>query len=480
MKLYNSLTRKIEVLKTINPKKVSLYSCGPTVYDYYHIGNLRNAVFNDTLRRTMELNNFKVNQIMNITDVGHLAADNDEGEDKLEKGAFREGKTVEEVAKHYTLSFKNDMIRMNILPPNAYHSPIYNDNYARATEFIDQQIEMVKILVDKGYAYITHQAIYFDVLKLPNYGELTGQNLKDKESGARKEVITDKSKKHPYDFALWFFAVDRFQKHSMIWKSPWGVGFPGWHLECSAIIHTLLGDPIDIHTGGVDHIGTHHPNEMAQTQAAFGHKLANYWIHNEFILVDGLKMAKSKQNSYTLKDLAIKGYDALEYRMMVLQAHYRKELNFSWEGLEAARNRLNKIKSIAVMRFQPSAFNDSGVSAKSLMECLENMQLSLSNDLNTPTALSQLSEIVNSIESLGLASGTKVQYIKFLEKLDSMLGLALLETKDLDNTLQAILKSRTIARQNKLWNVSDELRVELQSNDISIRDTDQGQIWFRI
>ncbi len=279
MKLYNTLTRKVENFVPASGNNVSLYTCGPTVYDYYHIGNLRNAVFNDTLRRTLEASDYEVKHVMNITDVGHLVSDGDEGEDKLEKGARREGKTVWEVAEHYTEAFKRAMTAMNVLPPNGYKSPKYEDSYARATEFIDRQIEMVQLLIDKGFAYQTQQAVYFDVAKLPDYGILSGQRLADKEVGARSTVVTDSAKKSPHDFAVWFFAVGHFADHSMQWESPWGNGFPGWHLECSAIIHATLGDPIDIHTGGVDHIGTHHPNEMAQSEAAFGHPLAHYWIH---------------------------------------------------------------------------------------------------------------------------------------------------------------------------------------------------------
>ncbi|HSX16031.1 MAG TPA: cysteine--tRNA ligase, partial [Candidatus Saccharimonadales bacterium] len=258
MNLYNTLSRKVEALKPIKDGEVSLYTCGPTVYNYYHIGNLRNAVFNDTLRRTLVASGLDVKHVMNITDVGHLVSDADEGEDKLEKGAAREGKTVWEVAEHYTDAFKADMAAMNVLPPSVNPGREKNstDPYARATDFIPEQIEMVQKLLDGGFAYQTKQAIYFDVTKLPSYGELSGQKLADKEVAARSDVVTDPEKHHPYDFAVWFFAVGHFADHTMRWDSPWGEGFPGWHLECSAIIHATLGDPIDIHTGGVDHIGT--------------------------------------------------------------------------------------------------------------------------------------------------------------------------------------------------------------------------------
>jgi cysteinyl-tRNA synthetase len=263
VKLHNTLGRQTEDFKPLGDE-VKLYSCGPTVYSYYHIGNLRNAVFNDTLRRALEANGYKVKQVMNITDVGHLDSDTDEGEDKLQAGAKHENKSVWELANFYTEAFKQDMADLNILPPNGYSGSA--GPYAKATDFIDQQIEIIKILLDKGFAYQTEEAIYFDVAKLSSYGELSGQKLADKEVGARREVVKDPHKRSPQDFSLWFFTTGRFANHEMHWPSPWGDGFPGWHLECSAIIHATLGEPIDIHTGGVDHIGTHHPNEMLKTE----------------------------------------------------------------------------------------------------------------------------------------------------------------------------------------------------------------------
>src|SRR6266404_7184901 len=246
MKLHNTLTRQTEEFKPLKQGHASLYTCGPTVYDYAHLGNLRSYVFDDTLRRALQINGYEVKHVMNITDVGHLSSDEDEGEDKLEKGASREHKSVWEVADFYITAFKHDVDELNILSPNGYSGP--HGVYARATDFIPDQINMVQILMDKGFAYTTEQAIYFDVTKLSDYGRLTGQALSDKEVAARPEVVTDKSKHHPQDFALWFFTVGRFAEHSMAWDSPWGRGFPGWHLECSAIIHATLGEPIDIHT----------------------------------------------------------------------------------------------------------------------------------------------------------------------------------------------------------------------------------------
>lgn len=480
MRLHNTLTRRIEDVKPQKDGQVTLYTCGPTVYDYYHIGNLRNAVFNDTLRRTLEANGLDVRHVMNITDVGHLVSDADEGEDKLEKGAKREGKTVWEVAEYYTTAFKQDMTAMNVLPPNAYKSQKYDDTYARATEFINEQLELVQTLLDKGFAYQTARAIYFDIGKLEDYGRLSGQKLADKEVGARKEVVSDPDKRHPQDFAVWFFAIGHFKDHTMQWPSPWGNGFPGWHLECSAIIHATLGDPIDIHTGGVDHIGTHHPNEMAQTEAAFEHDLAKYWVHNEFILVNGEKMAKSKGNSYTLQDVTDKGFDPLALRLMYLQAHYRTELNFSWENLEAAQNRLKDLQAWADLRHQPSA--------KTMPDELDNLfrdtktaiRDAVANDLNTPEALMNLGKLVGWMQQHPVP-GVEGQYTEgTLKFLDDIFGLNLSIRKDITNEQKQLIVEREKARETKDWVESDHLRDELQKEGIGVRDADFGTQWYRL
>ena len=477
MKLYNTLTRKIEPFKPLHNNTVKLYTCGPTVYNYYHIGNLRNAVFNDTLRRVLEANDYKVKHVMNITDVGHLVSDDDEGEDKLEKGAQREGKTVWEVAQHYTDAFKQDMKALNILEPNSYHSKKYEDPYPRATEFIPEQIEMIKLLLDKGFAYQTEQAIYFDVTKLPDYGELSGQKLKDKEVAARKDIITDENKHSPHDFAVWFFTVGRFEGHTMHWDSPWGDGFPGWHLECSAIVHSVLGDPIDIHTGGIDHIGTHHPNEMAQTEAAYDHQLSRFWVHNEFVLVDGTKMAKSKNNAYVLEDIKKHKIAPLAYRLLVLQAHYRTELNFSWDNLVAAQNRLNDYGAMADQQWQTT---DSGkVTTKQINDALDAILTSLSDDLNTPEALATLSQLETIISDGGINSVAQESYKDFLQKIDQLLGLQLSKTTEITQAQKTIINVREEARQSKDFNKSDELRDKLKQQNISLRDTSHGPVWSK-
>lgn len=465
MQLHNTLTRTTETFNPIQKGLVTLYTCGPTVYNYYHIGNLRNAVFNDTLRRSLSLNGYDIKHVMNITDVGHLVSDADTGEDKLEKGAKAENKTVYEVAKHYTEAFKRDMAKLNVLPPNAYKSEKYHDTYARATDFIKEQLEMVTILIDKGFAYQTDQAIYFDVQKLPDYGRLSGQKLADKETAARAQVVTDPAKHHPQDFAVWFFTVGRYADHSMHWPSPWGDGFPGWHLECSAIIHATLGDPIDIHTGGVDHIGTHHPNEMAQTEAAFGNQLANYWVHNEFILVNGAKMAKSKGNAYTLSQITAHGIPPLALRLLYLEAHYRTELNFSWESLTAAKNTLLGLYAWAALIHQPGVNEAaSGEAAKHIMEGID---ASLADDLDTPVALAKLHEFI-------AAFGPTSQLLSYL---DDAFGLSLSSVKPLPKASVELVTKREKARIAKDWKLSDKLRGELETAGVGVEDTPQGPRW---
>ncbi len=461
MRLHNTLTRSVEEFKPIRIDEVKLYTCGPTVYDYAQLGNLRSFVFDDTLRRALEVSDYNVKHVMNITDVGHLASDMDEGEDKLEKGAVREGKTVWQIAQHYLEAFVKDNSALNNKQPNAYQGP--SGAYARATDFIDEQVNIIKLLLEKGYAYQTQQAIYFDVSKLESYGELSGQKLEQKEVGARKEVITDPAKHHPQDFALWFFLVGRFKNHSMHWPSPWGEGFPGWHLECSAIIHSTLGDPIDIHTGGVDHIGTHHTNEMAQTEAAFGHKLANYWLHNEFLMVDGQKMSKSLGNFYTLKDITDKGYEPLALRLLFLQAHYRSQMNFTWESLEAAKQNLNSLRAWADLKHQQQADESNSFDLE------KQITDAVANDLNTAEALARLNE------NLAAAPSNKV-----LALIDSLFGLDLANRADITDEQKGLLKQREEARQTKDWQKADEIRGQLEEQGIGVNDTDGGPVWYRL
>jgi cysteinyl-tRNA synthetase len=480
VRLHNTLTRKVEDFKPRKPDEVTLYTCGPTVYNYYQIGNLRNAVFNDTLRRALEAAGYHVKHVMNITDVGHLVSDEDEGEDKLEKGATREGKTVWDVAELYTAAFKSDMAAMNVLQPSVNPRRKQNlaqgDPYARATDFVDEQIAIVEILLKKGFAYASKQAVYFDVTKLADYGVLTGQKLADKEVGARSDVVTDKDKHHPSDFALWFFTVGRFADHTMHWTSPWGDGFPGWHLECSAIIHATLGDPIDIHTGGIDHIGTHHPNEMAQTEAAFDHPLAHTWVHNEFMLVDGAKMGKSKGNAYLLADVTGKGFHPLALRLLYLQAHYRSEINFTWESLEAAQNTLLALYAWADLKHQNNLaeirLEDGDIST-----FLQKVKAALADDLSTAAALAEVFGYVTS-----LAPGMTMSLEEFDELtmgLDELLGLDLGGRPDISGEQKQLIAARETRRDEKNWPEADKIRKSLLKHHLAISDTPNGPRWKR-
>lgn len=469
MKLYNTLGRSVESFEPIKPGQVKMYSCGPTVYDYQHLGNYSGYIYWDVLARLLKSQGYEVKRVMNITDVGHLDSDADEGEDKLEKGAKREGKTARQVADFYTTDFLKSMELLNLEPP---------DEYAEATDFIDQQIAMVKILSDRGFAYQTKQAIYFDVTKLDDYGKLTGQKLSEKEVGARSDVVTDSAKHHPQDFALWFFTVGRFADHEMHWPSPWGDGFPGWHLECSAIIHATLGDPIDIHTGGVDHIGTHHTNEIAQTKAAFGHKLANFWLHNNHMMVDGKKISKSLGNGLTLKDLADKGYSPMDFKMLVLQSHYRSQSNFTWEALAVAKLRLTKYYSFSDLQFQTSDIRTA--SSDSFIRSFNAVVEDLCEDLNSTKALINLDVLADITLEDGLSSANLINHKEYLSKIDMLLGLDLSNREDVANDLKKLIAEREEARKTENWDKSDELRDQLAGNGIGIRDTEHGPIWHRL
>jgi cysteinyl-tRNA synthetase len=477
MKLHNTLGRRTEEFRPIKPGKVKLYTCGPTVYDYAHIGNLRSFVFDDTLRRVLMANKYDVKHVMNITDVGHLSSDTDAGEDKLEKGASREHKSVWEVADFYIKAFEADIEKLNILPPNAYHGP--HGVYARATDFIPQQLAIIKILLDKEFAYVTGQAIYFDVTKLADYGKLARLRLADQETGARQDVVVDKQKHNPHDFALWFFKVGRFVDHSMAWASSWGEGFPGWHLECSAIIHETLGEPLDIHTGGVDHIGTHHTNEIAQTEAAFDTPLANYWLHNEYLLADGKKMSKSLGNFYRLKDVQDRQIKPLALRYLFLQSHYRSQSNFTWQALAAAQSRLTTLQAFADLRFQP----DKNVKprAKGSFERYQAAILNILNeDLATPKALANLDKLVDeSMAAVGIHPVDIDDFQIFINFLDEVFGLDLLSSKDIDDRQKKLIAERQDYRQAQNWAEADRIRQELLQSGITLYDSQNSTFWSR-
>ncbi len=471
LRLWNTLSRKLETFRPLKRGRVRLYTCGPTVYNYAHIGNLRTYIFEDVLERTLVWNGYKVKRVMNITDVGHLTGDTDAGEDKIEKEARREKKSVRELARFYTKAFLDDIKKLNIeVPPTL----------APATKFIPAQIEIVKLLLKKSYAYETPLAVYFDVTKFKKYGRLSGQKLSQKLRGARAEVVADHEKRHPADFALWFKTVGRFKDHILHWPSPWGTGFPGWHIECSAISSKFLGQPFDLHTGGVDHIGTHHENEIAQSEAAFGKPLAKYWLHGEFLLVDRAKMAKSEKNFFTLADLQKHGANPLAYRYLVLSTHYRSPLNFSWESLEAAQSgwqaMISEIRNLAFEIF----YLEKGLLIQKDIYPEEHPPLweerftaALNNDLNAPQALSLAWEL------LAARDVSPEDKLEILKQFDTVLALGLtraMRPPKISPKIMKLIEERETYRTSKQFTQSDRLREELNDLGYIVEDTPRGPI----
>lgn len=456
LRLYNTLSRKIEEFKPINPPNVGLYTCGPTVYWSTHIGHMSKYIGDDILRRTLIYNGYNVTHVMNITDVGHLTSDGDEGEDKMEKGAKRESITVWDIAKKYEQEFFEAMDSVNVLRPNVV---------ARATEHIKEQVELLKRIEKNGYTYETPSALYFDVSKFPEYGKLSGQKLSEKMTGAREDVIIDPEKKNPYDFVLWFKRVGRFANHTMHWDSPWGNGFPGWHIECSAMSMKYLGESFDIHTGGIDHIGVHHPAEIAQSEAATGKQFVKYWVHRVFITIDGKKMSKSLGNFYTVKDIIGRNLNPLAVRYLFLTTHYRTPLNFTWKSLEGAQIALNKLYD---------AVKESDGEAKIGCAEFERQFLeAINDDLNTPKALAVMWDLVKSHYPPEAKKKT-------LLLMDKVLGLNLdkvkKETITTPEEIKNLAAQREEARKSKKWAEADELRKKIDEKGFTIEDTNKGAI----
>lgn len=471
LKFYNTKSRQIDVFKSINDNKVLLYTCGPTVYNFLHVGNWVAYIRWDILVRVLSANGYDVVRVMNITDVGHLVSDADDGEDKMEKGARREGKTAWEVAKMYTDDFLDGMNKLDLIMPTFI---------TKATEYIPQQIQLVETLEAKGFTYIIDDGVYFDTSRFPSYAEFAHLDLEDQEAGARVEY--NPQKRNSSDFAVWKFSPAG-EKRDMEWQSPWGMGFPGWHLECSAMAMDKLGQTIDIHTGGIDHIPVHHTNEIAQSEAASGKTFANYWIHNNFLLIDGTKVSKSLGNTYELKDLAAKGFSPQDFRMFVLQSHYRTESNFTWDNLQAAKNRLNNWQSIADLRWQTIDSDDdpedtSDASVK-LLQCESDVYSVLQDDMNTPEALKYIDETLSYIQQNGLASIDKDNFNRLLNFINNILGLNLLKD-DINAEQKSLIADRQKARDDKDWTRSDNIRNQLLEQGIEIKDTKTGQIWSRV
>lgn len=538
MKLHNTLTRKIEIFIPINPGSVRLYTCGPTVYDHPHIGNWAAYIRWDMLVRTLGASGYDVNWVMNITDVGHLTSDQDTGEDKLEAGARREGKTAWQIAEFYTDVFKEGLRKLNVSLPFSH--------LFRATDYIKDQIKLIEEIESKGCAYVIDDGVYFDTSKFKSYGELSGAKLSDGQAASRIDI--NPQKRNPKDFALWKFSP-KAKKRDMEWWAPWqppGIksseihivgeprtqhldaplgaeaersesyeehtasehrksattrsaksasgaaslagrqagalqgswGFPGWHIECSAIAMKYLGETLDIHAGGVDHIPTHHTNEIAQSETVTGRRFSRFWLHSEFYTINGSKISKSLRNGITLADLKKHKIVPLEFRLFVMQSHYRAHADFSWSSLQAASVRLKGLQAMADLRFQP--VSKSAVSAKSINKFKDQILKYLQDDLNTPDALAALSGLESMLLGSGIGKAHIKTFNKFIIWLDELLGLRLGASEDINSEQKALVAKRAEARQAQQWAVSDNIRAKLEEQGIAVNDGLFGQIWRRI
>lgn len=438
--LYNTLSRQKEKFTPLNDNKVTLYACGPTVYHYVHIGNLRTFTMVDLLKRVLLGQGYHVDHVMNITDVGHLTQEDlDSGDDKIEKAAAKEGKTPEQIAEFYTDEFLKDLHELAIIPPSVM---------PKASDHVEQMINMVELLTEKGIAYESEQAIYFDVTQYDKYTELSGQKLEDKKLAAREEITVDPQKKNPADFALWFKAVGKFQHHLQQWNSPWGKGFPGWHIECSAMAEEYLGKTIDIHAGGVDLIGTHHTNERAQSELANDELFVRYWFHVEHLLINETTMSKSAGTGFRLEDLKEKGISAETFRYLLYTAHYRSKLNFSWESLQSAQKTLQTIRQLVAGTPENAEVNK---------ELKQKVWSYLLDDLDTPKALAVLHE-----------AGDGALWREF----EFVLGFNF--NNDADDEVLALLAKRNSAREAKNWAESDRLRGEIEELGWKVVDDASG------
>lgn len=475
LNLYNTFNRELETLAPQQPPIVTLYTCGPTVYDYPHIGNWFAFVRWDLLVRTLKANGYQPKWVMNITDVGHLVSDEDEGEDKLEKGARRENKTAWEIAKFYTDNFNSGMKRLNMLVP---------DYMPKATEHIKEQIGLIKQLEDRGYTYVISDGVYFDTEKFPGYGKMAKLDLDDQNTSAR--ITHNPEKRNPTDFALWKFSPTD-HKRDMEWDSPWGKGFPGWHIECSAMSMKYLGQTLDIHTGGIDHLPVHHTNEVAQSQAATGKQFARVWLHSNHITVSGEKIAKSAGNGITLEDIEAKNLSLMAVKLHVFESHYRSQSKFSWESLEAAANRLRHWQNVAELRWQTydtlddDNKKDSDDKYVSLLATPQAVLEALNDDLNTPKALKIIDEAFSQLENHRPSRIDQDALLQLLTRLDTYFGLNLLgSTPDISDEAKQLILERQRVREASDWQKADQIRIELEKQNIAMRDTAHGPIWSTI
>jgi len=478
--LYNTLTRKKDLFKPIKSGEVLFYQCGPTVYWTQHLGNMRAMVMADLVDRTFKYFGYDVKFVRNYTDVGHLTSDQDFGEDKLEKASKRENISPKEISEKYIKIFENDVNELNTLPP---------DFKPKATDYIGEIIDMIKILLDKGFAYSTDLAIYFDISKAKDYTKLSKQNLEENISGAGSANIEDSQKKHPADFSVWFFKAGGHKNALQYWKSPFssrlvenGEGFPGWHIECSAMIRKLLGKTIDLHMGGIEHVSVHHTNEIAQSEAVNGVPLADYWLHNEWLITNNNKMSKSEGTSFSLNEVKEKGFNPLALRFFFLQAHYRSRQNFTWEALEAAQTGYKNLL------YQTSSLEDKvgDVDQKFKKEFSEK----IADDFNTPQALAVLFEMLKSNipianklatakdfdDVLGLKLTSYVLKGKYKIKIDDkVVSTIVFRGTEINNEVAKIGEKRYFAREEKNWAKSDELRDKIRELGYEIKDTPTGQ-----
>lgn len=464
MKLYNTLTRKLETFQPRDPENVKIYTCGPTVYSMPHIGNFAAYVYWDLLLRTLEGNGWRVNRVLNLTDVGHLTSDADEGEDKLEKGARQSGKTVWEVAAYYSQQFLEGFHALNLLEPA---------KIARATDYIAADQKVVETLIAKGYTYETKDGIYYDTSKFPKYPDFARLDLERLKAGAR--VALSAEKRNISDFAVWKF-IQPDEQHAMRWDFLGRPGYPGWHLECSTIIHQELGEPIDIHTGGIDHIPVHHTNEIAQSEAAFDRELARFWLHCNFLTVDGQKISKSLGNTITLADIEEHGYSPLDFKLWVLQGHFQSERDFTWDNLAAAhtrrlnwRNRIARARQMTVKERDENGQSNDGQIGNSQnteeRELLAAIFAELNDNLNSPAAFA-------------LIDGADSTSLDFWRQIDQWLGLGLLDdSPEPSAEIQQLLTARQAARAAKDYAESDRLRDQLAAENFAVLDTPEGQIW---
>lgn len=474
LELYNTMGRSMQKFTPRTPGKVGFYGCGPTVYNYAHIGNLRAFVFQDTLARSLRFLGYEVTHVMNVTDIGHLTGDNDDGEDKMVNQAREKGQSVLEVAEFYTKAFFDDIDRLNILRPTVM---------CKATDHVDQMIRLIQRIEANGHTYSAGGNLYFDISTFPGYGALANFNPDDLKAGTRVDI--DENKRNPFDFVLWF-TKSKFENQALVWDSPWGRGYPGWHIECSAMSMEYLGEQFDIHTGGIDHIQIHHTNEIAQSEGATGKKWVNYWLHNEFLVMDKGKMSKSSGEFLTLQYLIDKGFDPLDYRFFLLGGHYRSQLTFSWESMESARNsRRSLVQRLARMTETAGSIPEALPSISRANEWIDRFRADIEQDLSTPRALSQLQGLIRDTDvppAEALAAVARMDQVLGLDLIESAASLVASskETGDIDDgRIDALIAERTDAKKAKNFTRADEIRNQLKESGIILEDTASGTTWRR-